>query len=97
MPPLNKFDDFESCMRSYKDEARYCYVRAAIKPDPTSDIYNYIEQFSSLKKQHFRHDKLTRGICINTCVELVKEMSSFADEYYVSEFELDYKVIKFEK
>lgn len=93
MPILNKFDGYEGCMESYKDKAKYCYVRTALKPDTTSDMYNYIAEFSSNKKQHFRHDKLTRGICINTCQELIEELGSSAEDFYVAPFELDYKVI----
>lgn len=93
MPPLNKFDEFDACLQVYGDKARFCYVRTAIKPDPSSKLYNFIAKFSSRKKQHFRHDKLTRGVCINTCKEFLAELGSSAEEYYVPEFELDYQVM----
>jgi hypothetical protein len=51
-------------------------------------------EFSSKKKVHFRHDKLTRGICVNTCKKLIAEMGLAADDFFVPEFELDYKVKK---
>lgn len=95
MPLLNKFDDFDACMQVYAAEAKYCYVKTAIKPDPSSDLYNYIVEYSSFQKQHFRHDKLARGICINTCEELLDQMNiTQSDEYFVPPFELDYKVLK---
>lgn len=75
-------------------QAKYCYIRTALKPDYTSELYNFIDEFSSRKKVHFRHDKLTRGVCINTCQQLIAEMGSAADDYFVPEFELDYKVKK---
>lgn len=92
MPPLNRFDDYEACMRVFKDEAKYCYVRTAIKPNSSSELYNFIWEFSNMKKQHFRHDKLSRGICINKCKELIEALGISAEEFYVPEFNLDYAV-----
>lgn len=94
MPELNKFEDYESCLETYESEARYCYVRTAIKPDTSSELYNFIKSFSDKKKQHFRHDKLTRGVCINTCKNLISELGTSADDFYLPEFKLDYKVRK---
>lgn len=94
MPALNKLDDYDACMDVYAENAKYCYVRTALKPDFSSELYKFIVEFSSKKKVHFRHDKLTRGVCINTCQQLITEMGSGADEYFVPEFELDYKVKK---
>ncbi|CRK96295.1 CLUMA_CG009715, isoform A [Clunio marinus] len=92
MPLLNKFDDYEGCMKVYNDKAKYCYVRTALKPDPSSKLYNFIWEFSNRKKQHFRHDKLTRGICVNRCMEAIKELGSEAEEFFVENFKLDYKI-----
>jgi hypothetical protein len=47
-----------------------------------------------MKKVHFRHDKLARGVCINTCKKLIENLGSDADKFFVPEFELDYKVAK---
>jgi hypothetical protein len=94
MPQLNKFDDFDACMQVFDDKARFCYVRTAIKPDPSSELYNFIWEFSKKKKQHFRHDKLTRGICINTCTQSLDKLGPLADEFYVEKFKLDYAVTK---
>lgn len=57
MPTLNKFDNYDACIDVYKEKARYCIVRTAIKPDSSSNLYNFIIEFSSRKKQHFRHGK----------------------------------------
>lgn len=95
MPELNKFDGYDACMDVFQDEAIYCYVKSALKPDPTSELYNFIEQFSSKKKQHFRHDKLTRGICINNCQKLINEMGRRGDNYYTPKFDFDYTVNSF--
>lgn len=93
MPPLNKFEDFDACLQVYGDDAKFCYVRTAIKPNPSSQLYKFMMKFSSNQKQHFRHDKLTRGVCINTCQELLAELGSSAREYFVPEIELDYQVM----
>jgi hypothetical protein len=91
MPALNKFEDYDSCMGTYKDDARYCFVRTAIKPD-SSELYGFIKEFSDNKKQHFRHDKLSRGVCVNACKELIDGLGSEAEKYFVPFFGLDYKV-----
>lgn len=76
MPKLNKFDDYDECMVTYGDEAKYCYVKSIIKPpNYQSSIYEFIRKFSSHVKQHYRHDKLTRGICLNKCAELISSMN----------------------
>lgn len=93
MPPLNKFEDFDACLQVYGDDAKFCYVRTAIKPNPSSQLYEFMIKFSSNQKQHFRHDKLTRGVCINTCQELLAVLGSSGDEFFVPEFKLDYQVM----
>jgi hypothetical protein len=87
MPHLNKFDDYDECMDVYKDQAKYCYVRSAIKPDGNSEIYKFIAEFSSNVKQHFRHDRLTRGVCINSCAKLIINLDSDANSYYQPDFD----------
>lgn len=86
MPTLNKFDDYDACMDVYKDKAKYCYVKSVIRPDENSRIYNDIREFSKRKKQHFRHDKLTRGICINKCEKLIRYMGADANSLYQPEY-----------
>jgi hypothetical protein len=93
MPALNKFEDYDSCLETYQDKARYCYVKTAIKPD-SSELYTFIKEFSDKKKMHFRHDKLARGVCINSCQELIDGLGSDAEKYFVPYFELDYEVAK---
>ncbi|KAG5670310.1 hypothetical protein PVAND_000586 [Polypedilum vanderplanki] len=73
MPKLNDFDDYDGCMDVFKDEAKYCYVKSVIKPD-NSSLFAFIKKFSNRPKQHFRHDKLTRGICVNLCERLIKSL-----------------------
>lgn len=92
MPQLNKFDDFDACMGTFGDNAKYCYVRTALKPDPSSELYNFIAEFSNMKKQHFRHDKLTRGVCINSCQILINALRSSAADYFIAPFKLNYTV-----
>lgn len=92
MPMLYKTDDFDGCMEVYDREARYCFVKTYIKPDPSSEQYNDIAEFSSKYKQHFRHDKLTRGICINSCKNIINQLGDPAEKYFVPEFPMDSKV-----
>ena len=52
MPPLYKFDDFDECIGLYQSNAAYCVVNTFIKPDNSSELYNYIEVilFNALAK-----------------------------------------------
>lgn len=87
MPKLNEFDDYDGCMEVFRDKAKYCYVKSVIKPDK-SELFAFITEFSSRRKQHFRHDKLTRGICVNRCEKLIKSLDEkFTQSLYLPEFD----------
>ena len=94
MPRLNELDDYDECMGVYQEKAKYCYVKSIIKPpDYSSELYNFIVEFSSRSKQHYRHDKLARGICVNKCENLVKSMKDSVENFYQRPFgEVDSKV-----
>ena len=95
MPELNKFENYDACMGTFGREAKFCYVKTALKPDKSSKLFNFIEEFSSNKKQHFRHDKLARGICINTCRKIIDDLGQpAAEKYFVEKFDFDYEVMK---
>lgn len=82
MPRLNLLDDYDECIEIYRDEAKYCYVKSIIKsPDYQSKVYNFIQKFSSNKKQHFRHDLLTRGVCLNKCEKLISALNNSINLY----------------
>jgi len=87
MPQLNEFDDYEECMDVYQKEGKYCFVKSVIKPDTNSQTYSFIREFSSRKKQHFRHDRLTRGICLNKCMELIESLDIEAAYHYEADFQ----------
>lgn len=83
MPKLSDFDEYDECMDLHKSEAKYCYVKSLIKPDYDSLVYRNIEEYSSRRKQHFRHDRLTRGICLNRCMEFINSLDKeTAEDYY---------------
>lgn len=86
MPPLDKFERYNECFGIYQDDAKYCFVKSLIKPDASSKLYKFIAEFSSDRRQHFRHDKLNRGICINSCEEALKKLGDEANKYFVAEF-----------
>lgn len=89
---IYRFDDYEQCMGIYEEEALYCVVNTYVKPDPRSELYKFMMDFSKNRKQHFRHDKLQRGLCVNTCRSLVQKMGRNAQKYHVSRFPMDSKV-----
>lgn len=92
MPMVFRFDDYEQCMGIYENEALYCVVNTHIKPDKKSDLYKFIMEFSSNKKQHFRHDKLQRGLCINGCKSAIDKMGKSSENYLVKKFPMEPKV-----
>lgn len=89
MPILNKFDSYNECLGLFGDGATFCFVRTFIKPNISSELYNYISEFSSYRKQHFRHDILNRGVCIDSCMKVISEIGESAEKYFVPEFEMD--------
>jgi hypothetical protein len=95
MPRLNELDDYDACMGVYRENAKYCYVKSIIKPpDYSSALYNFIVEFSSRsKKQHYRHDKLARGVCVNKCAKLMVALNDTTESYYQPPFSvIDSKV-----
>lgn len=77
-------------MGIYQKDAIYCVVNTYIKPDDSA-LYKSILEYSKNKKQHFRHDKVTRGLCMNICQRNLKR-SAKAEKYFVEKFPMDSKV-----
>lgn len=94
MPKLDKFDDYNECFGVFREEAKYCYVRTYIKPNLSSDLYKFIAEFSSNEKQHLRHDKLNRGICLNSCMKTIQQMGEQSNKYFVPIFEVENELLK---
>lgn len=91
MPKLYRFDDYEQCMGIYENEALYCVVNSYIKPDSNSEIYKIVEEFSSNRKQHLRHNKLQRGLCVNSCKKIVENSQNQGRKYFVGKIPMDSK------
>lgn len=94
MPDLFQFDDYQKCMAEAPDEITpaYCIVNTFIKPDRSSQLYSFIHEFSGKEKQHFRHDKLQRGVCVEKCLKLIEELDSEGDHFSTDEFPMDVKL-----
>lgn len=96
MPKINQLDDYDECMDTYMNEAKYCFVKSIIKPpDYPSKVYDFIIEFSSNKKQHFRHDKLARGICLNKCSKLISTLNNSINIYYQPLFNHNESKVRF--
>lgn len=54
--------------------------------------YDFIHEFSSKEKQHFRHDKLQRGVCMKKCLGLVDSLGDEADNYITKKFPFNSKL-----
>jgi len=91
LPDLYHFGDYQKCIGSSTDSSSpaYCIVNSFIKPDNESELYNHIREFSKRTKQHYRHDKLERGICLADCAKLVEELGDEAGDYFVESFPMD--------
>lgn len=87
-----RFDDYEQCMGIYERDALYCIVNTHLKPEPKSELYRFIKNFSTNTKQFFRHDKLQRGLCVNGCQKAIIKMGKSSQKYFVKKFPMDTKV-----
>ena len=93
MPDMFVFDDFDKCMaESDHLSSSYCVVNSYLKPDQSSKLYNYIHEFSKKEKQHFRHDKLQRGICVKDCLNFVKHLGNESEQFFSESFPMDTKL-----
>lgn len=67
MPPLVYFDDYKDCLLEFGEAATYCLTHIYIKPDRSSELWRYLSLFYVNNTNHYRHDVLKRGICLNRC------------------------------
>lgn len=88
MPLLHHNDDFRKCMHKNLDGYNVqCVANIIIKPDNSSPLWQYIEEFSSDRKRHFAHDIIASGLCISECERKLSKLSpEQLDDLYVPEF-----------
>ncbi|XP_031617702.1 nose resistant to fluoxetine protein 6-like [Contarinia nasturtii] len=97
MPPMARMDDYDRCFLDIPEgaTATFCMVTSLIKPNESSDIWNIINKYSSDRKRIYRHDRLSRGICMNWCK---KQMNYFdydtRKSYYIENFYNDTEIYK---
>uniref|UniRef100_A0A336LPF5 CSON008452 protein n=1 Tax=Culicoides sonorensis TaxID=179676 RepID=A0A336LPF5_CULSO len=93
MPQLQRAEQFHKCMFETENLAVYCVVRTAIKPDPSSELWQQIESFSNDTKRHYRHDMLTTGLCLTRCELELKALNASILESLEAEndFQINYK------
>uniref|UniRef100_A0A336LVC1 CSON002115 protein n=1 Tax=Culicoides sonorensis TaxID=179676 RepID=A0A336LVC1_CULSO len=85
MPLMSSYDPYDPCMfSSTTNRSIYCITRTKIKPDPSNSVWNYTEAFSSKTKLHFRHDVIMRGICIESCMKKISQLSAEEIQRYDS-------------
>lgn len=75
MPPQYYSADYTRCMIE-GDDSLWCATYTIIKPNRSNPIWNTIEKYSNDTKRHFRHDLLQTGICINWCLEKLRQMDN---------------------
>ena len=94
MPEIYLYDDYEKCMALTVDRGApvFCVVNTFLKSDSSSELYNYIKEFSMREKQHARHDKLQRGICVQDCLSQIEKFKESGEKFYVKKFPMDSKL-----
>ena len=94
MPEIYLYDDYEKCIALTVDRSApvFCVVNTFLKSDFKSELYNYINEFSKIEKQHARHDKLQRGICVKDCLSLIEKLGENGEKLYVHKFPMDSKL-----
>ncbi|XP_052566601.1 nose resistant to fluoxetine protein 6-like [Culex pipiens pallens] len=96
MPKTYEYDDYDQCLSDVPvgQVAAYCLVRVVIKPDDESDRWHWIKEFSSDQKRHMNHALLDRGICIEHCKKLARELSNETRQALkVEKFDFDFPYI----
>lgn len=83
MPRLHEFDDYDGCPapngRFEGKVPDYCVISVHVtEPSEKSRLYNFIKNFSSMRKQHFNHTELKRGICMQTCFEVHEKLGDYS-------------------
>ncbi|XP_063698106.1 nose resistant to fluoxetine protein 6-like [Culicoides brevitarsis] len=82
MPPMARFDEYERCILGYEELSAYCLGKTSIKPQEDYQLWNYIKNFSSDTRHHFRHDVLTSGLCINWCKKKLDKIRKMDPKLY---------------
>ncbi|XP_055533122.1 nose resistant to fluoxetine protein 6-like [Wyeomyia smithii] len=95
MPKLYAYDDYDECLDAYDTpDPVYCVARSVIKPDNKSELWKFIQDFSSDTYRHFRHDHLDRGLCVDRCRRLITSLDNeTVQQLYVEKFDIDFPYI----
>ncbi|XP_017050320.1 nose resistant to fluoxetine protein 6 isoform X2 [Drosophila ficusphila] len=67
MPALYQLDDYDLCLD--RPSGTYCMVYVEILPNASSTLWHQINEVSQDAKHRFRHDRVFRGVCLETCKE----------------------------
>ncbi|XP_053674162.1 nose resistant to fluoxetine protein 6-like [Anopheles nili] len=100
MPRVFHFDDYDECLRDDPTVPDvYCMVKAVVRPDESSPVWNVIADFSGNWKQHLNHAHLDRGLCLSGCVRMLAELERGnitereLDSLIVPKFQIDFPYI----
>lgn len=95
MPRIYAYDDYDECFDSLEsNDPVYCVARSVIKPDNHSELWRFIQDFSSDTYRHFRHDHLDRGLCVERCRRLVSQIDNGTiQQLYTEKFDIDFPYI----
>ncbi|XP_063702384.1 uncharacterized protein LOC134832329 [Culicoides brevitarsis] len=91
LPPLYTEEDYNRCLFETKNESVYCSAVTVIKPDNSSPVWKLIEEYSSDRIKHFRHDIFYNGICVNWCRQKLEKHDGDTNDLYERAFEVDHE------
>ncbi|EDV59773.2 uncharacterized protein Dere_GG10791 [Drosophila erecta] len=91
MPPLYYLDDYDLCLDNHS--GTYCLVYVEILPNASSALWHQIDQVSQDSKHRFRHDRVFRGVCLESCKQSINDLSEFTE--YEEEEILDKELISY--
>jgi len=91
MPALYQLDDYDLCLDN--QAGTYCLVYVEILPNASSALWHQIDQVSQDSKHRFRHDRVFRGVCLESCKQRINHLSEFRE--YEKEEILDKELISY--
>ncbi|XP_062550135.1 nose resistant to fluoxetine protein 6-like [Armigeres subalbatus] len=95
MPRIYAYDDYDECFTMYESpDPVYCVARSVIKPDNQSELWKFIQDFSSDTYRHYRHEHLDRGLCVERCRKLVASLDNETiQQLNVGKFDINFPYI----
>lgn len=87
--PLHRHDSFFDCLTQFDQDGVYCVAQAYIKPANQTQAWIDIVEHSKAVENHFRHDRISRAICIRSCESRLQLVDAVEDIPLTPKFDID--------